>query len=259
MNKKHFLPLVFAATFALLNNTLQAVPYASCITNDFAGNNVYYYLNEDAGSVKFVVGAITNDLGAQPRGLHSVPVSGPTSYQILVNKSVVVSWVRTADDALGGTNANKFLRFFSPGGIAVNQNPKSLARFGRIYVLENAGGTTGSGRTVQDGLYVLNADRSDAFGQNDTALNGGLTWVAGNAAASDGVRSPWKIEIGTDDYVYISDFSTNNGGIFRVDPEVTTGEIVLATPGRSANPTVHTDCNGSAIAKGSIAGGNLQI
>lgn len=263
MNQKLLPALILTAlTFALANHQAVAVPYASCITNDFAGGNVYYYLNEDAGNVKFVVGTTTNDLGAQSRGLHSFPVASPTSYHILVSKSAAVAWVRTADDVLGGTNANKYLRFFSPGGIAPNRNPKNLSYFGRIYVVENAGGatsTTGTARTDQDGVYVLNADYSDALGQNDAALNGGLSWVAGTAAASDGVRSPWKIEVGDDDYLYISDFSTNNGGIFRVDPNVTVGEVVLANPGRSANPTVHTDCNGSAIAKGSLAGGNLTI
>lgn len=253
------LPLLLLSLSVLVGFTARAVPYASCITNDFAGGNVYYYLNEDSDNVKYVISGVTNDLGAQAKGLHSFPVPGATSYQLLVAKAAAATWVRSADDIL---SPNKYMRYFSPGGISPNRNAKNLSYFGRIYVVENVGGataSTGTARTDQEGIYILNADQSDALGMDDTALNGGLTFVSGSASASDGPRSPWKIEVGEDNFVYITDCSTNNGGVFRVDPNGNAGEIVLATPGRAANTSVHTDVTGSAITKGSLAGGNLQL
>jgi hypothetical protein len=250
----------FVASVLLLGFTIadsKAIPYASGIT--VSGTTVSYILNEAAENVRVVLTgpASTNDYPTLAKGTHSFDTGGAASYRIEVSKATAVGWTRISDDA------NQFNAFFSPGGVAINRNPTNLAYFGRVYVSDQRGGTTSTVglytpfRATQEGIYVLNPDLSDALGQGNAAKTAGLTFTAGTAG--EGLRSPWKIEVGEDNYLYIADFSTNTGTLFRADPDVNTGETVLSGVGSTANTSVHTSCNGSAIAKGSLAAGNLQI
>jgi len=252
-------PLLAAAIAVLSIGRANATPYASGITNN--GGNVSFILNENADNVKIIFdgGGLgnTNDLGALTKGLQSFSLGVHTSYQIHVTKSTVVGWTKISDDATTGN------RYFSPGGIAVNLNPADLGRFGRIYVVENVGGTTSTTppgapfRTVSEGVFVVNADFSDALGQGDSGLLGAVTVETGNTTG--GQRSLNKVEIGEDGFIYAADWSTNFGTIYQFDPEITNGTVVLSGAGAAANPTVHTTCNGSAIVKGSLGAGTLKV
>jgi hypothetical protein len=248
-------------TLALLAITLlffrpsaaTAVPYASGVTNN--AGTVSFTLNEAAGNVTVVFdgGASSNDLGALTNGTHSFSLGGATTFSIVVKKDVPLSWTQISTD----TNLT---RFFSGRGVAVNMDP-STPLFGRIYVANALNGTTAvGGRVTGDGIYILNADRSDALGRGDTASTGGLNFTPAPAAQNG--NSPWRIEIGPDNHLYIADFSTNFGTIYRTDPDVTLGVQVLAGKGMwapDANTSVHTTIGGSPIVKGSIETGDLTI
>lgn len=245
-----FLPaVVVALSISLFEFQTLAVPYASGVTN--GAGTIYFILNEAADNVtvtRNVGGAI--NLGALPKGTHSFALGGAATYEIAATKSAAPVWTLISDDL------NPLVRFFGPRGIAVNQNPSDLRLFGRIYVADTAGGLTTdpppeSNRTTGDGIYILNADTSDALGRGDTASTAGFDWTA-NAV------SPFKIEVGEDNQLYIGDFFDGNAGVRRTDPDVNTGEDVLSGVGLG-NPTVHTTCNGSPIVTGSIANSDLTL
>ena len=247
--------LLALAFTTLANYVGNAVPYASGITTN--GGTVSFILNEAADNVKVIYdgggAGKTNDLGALAKGSQSFPFDTGihTSYEIHVNKSAPGTWAQTSDDL------NPLVRFYGGRGIAVYNNPADLSRFGRIYIANTAAGSitaapTASSRTVGKGIYILNSDQSDALGWANTAQTAGIGFASS-------ANSPFKIEMGEDNYLYISDYSDANATIFRTDAEVTTNDMVLSGAGSAANPTVHTDIQGSAIAKGSIAGANLVI
>src|SRR5436190_600797 len=95
----------------------------------------------------------------------------------------------------------------------VNRRPAS-PYFGRIYVANARSAVTATGRPTGDGIYILNADGTDAVGQGDTALTGGLDMATG------GTSMPWRLTIGeNDDMLYICDWADSDGNLYRVDPD----------------------------------------
>ncbi|HWQ90452.1 MAG TPA: Calx-beta domain-containing protein, partial [Clostridia bacterium] len=231
----------------------RAVPYASGITSN--AGTISFVLNESADDVKVIFDGggtgNTNELGALVKGTHSFALGSHTSYEIHVTKSSAPTWAQISDDL------NPLVRFYGPRGLAVFNNPTDLSRFGRIYVSDAGGLTTAapaaSNRTTQKGIYMLKADQSDALGYGATAQNGGLIFGANG-------NSPFKIELGEDNYLYIGDFFVDTGTIYRTDADVsaTSGVAVLEGAGQ-ANPLVHTTANGSPIAKGSLEAGTLKL
>jgi hypothetical protein len=242
-----------AALVWLKPSPASAVPYASRVIN--AAGTVSFILNEAADNVTVVLdgGASSMDLGALPKGAHSFGLGTATAFSIVVSKSVPPAWTQISTD----TNE---VRFFSARGVAVNLNP-ATPLFGRIYVANAVAGTTAVGaRATGDGIYALNADQSDAVGQGNTALTGGLNFTTSPALQNG--NSPWRLEIGPDDRLYISDFATNLGTIYRTDPNVSTGEQVLAGQGSigpNANLAVHSTIGGSPIVTGSLETSDLTI
>jgi hypothetical protein len=229
-----------------------ATPYASGVTE--SGASVSFYLNEAADNVKvaFFNPKSTLDLGTLNRGQHTFPRGTATSYQIQVTKSATPVWTRISDD-----DTNALLHFFAPISLSVNRNPAST-NFGRIYVLEDGGQAAGS-RLTTEGIFVLNADISDAFGQGDSGLQAGLSAYDIWAGTGTSDRyDPFQIEVGSDDYVYISDANDPRGGLLRADPTVTSGEPVLTGIGNTVAPTIHTVLYG-VHTRGSLGGGNLTV
>jgi len=153
------------------------------------------------------------------------------------------NWVQISDDA------EVAMQYNSPRGVAVNTNPDS-PYYGRVYVANSAAGTKG------DGMYVLDADRTEAVAGLRT---GGLTWPASASA-------PWKIEVGDDDNPYIGDWTDTDGGVMRAGPNILdapdlvtgeiAGQVVLSTRGQN---TVHGSITSSPIALGSLATADLTI
>lgn len=239
---------VCAALFLVVCST-NAVPYASGVTGN--AGIVSFILNEAADNVTVIFdhGASSQDLGPLDKGTHSFPIGSAISFEIVVRKSAGSVWT------LISTDTNRLMQFNSGRGVAVNLQASTPA-FGRIYVANSSAGTA-TGRPVGDGIYVLNADQTDALGRGDAASTAGLTFTTGGQQAN----TPWHIEVGADNHLYIADFSTNAGTIYRTDPDVTSGsgEVVLAGPGATNNPSVHTTIGSSPIVLGSLATSDLTI
>ncbi len=254
---KKLVPLLTIVGLLTLETRLQATPYASGITNN--AGTVSYILNESADSVKVVFdgGGIgnTNDLGAMTKGVHSFSLDAHTSWQIEVKKSSAQIWTQISADT------NVFNQFFSPRSAAVNRNPAS-PYFGRVYVMEYGNstgtGTTGSGRSITKGVFALNGDLSDALGQGNTGLKGGLDAYNLLASTANSSYEPWKLVVGEDDYVYISDAQNARGALARVDANLANGNLVLAGVGNTARPDLHTVVYGIKVT-GSLAAGTLSV
>ncbi|MSU57513.1 MAG: hypothetical protein EXS35_04925 [Pedosphaera sp.] len=204
--------VIAVCIFSTSSLMIHAHPYASALTN--TSGTVSFRLNEAADNVKVVgnAGTLTNDLGALARGLTVTNLnlsSGMTGGVF----SVIAQKAGNGTPTLISDNANVNNQFFGPRGVAVNKRPGS-ANFGRVYVGNNPG-NTGSGRATGDGIYVLNADSTDALGQGNTALTGGLDMVVGSSSM------PWRMRVGQDDdMLYICNFTDTTGNLFRVDPDV---------------------------------------
>ena len=232
-------------TLVVIAPTAGAQPYASGLTN--SGGTIKFILNDNADSVKvaFDNGTVTNDLGALVRGINSFSLGTHTNYSIAVSK------FNSGAPAQASGDANSLVNFASGRGVAVNLNAKTR-NFGRVYVVNTTPGTSG-GRTVGRGLYILNADQSDALGRGDAASTAGVIFSSSSAS------SPSKCGVGPDDMVYVNDFASATATTWMFDPDVSVNSQVLSGIGVTANPTVHTDSSGTPVVRGSLAAGNLQL
>lgn len=216
-----------------------------------------YILNEDAnGGANDVPGVVievlneanavvrTETIPQQKRGKHSFFWDGRNNsgalqpngaYRIRVTATDLgyTAWTQLSD------NNETNMKYFSPKGVDVNRNPTS-PYYGRVYISESLGGTTG-GRTTTDGIYTINADRSDAVDVNGNPLHPGDVARGTPAgflpAATDTISvSPWKLTVGPDDNVYVVDYSDGHSGLFRFNGDLDDASFVevLDSSGRDA-------------------------
>jgi len=255
---------LLAALFLLHPRGAGAVPYASALTN--AGGRLSFRLNEAADRVRVVGGdgAGTNDLGALPAGLHVFTTDVEGVFQIEVFKAGGAGFLTPVGANRGAvlqiSPDTKATRFFSPRGVAINKDPAS-PHFGRIYVANATSGVisngfSGSPRAVGDGIYALNSDFTDALGQEDVPLTGGLNFAAGQDL------SPYRLTVGQDGNLYVCDYSDTNGGLYVVSADVGpgSGTNVLGGPAGSLFPVGNSRVHGSiaaAVVEGSVAASNL--
>ena len=202
--------------------------YASGLSKT-GDKSLNYTLNEDATTgvsvqVWQVGGGVvySENLGAQTKGVHNWTWNGnggqdgkTYTVKVVASSTGYSSWTKTSVD--GALNS-----FYSPKGVAVNRNQNSQY-FGRVYVSEGAGGSTAS-RTTQDGIYMLNADLSDAIGQGSTAKTGGVTWASSSS-------SPFRMEVGPDDSVYVCDWADTHSGLWMGDGNFDSVAAVLDNTG----------------------------
>jgi hypothetical protein len=241
---------------------IQARPYATSLTN--ASGNISFRLNESADSVKVISagGTITNDLGALAAGSHTFPLSVTGPYEVQVFKVSQPGFTSplapNSAAVLQISTDTNLLRFNNPRGLAVNTDPAS-PYFGRVYVANMS--VTNSppfARPVGDGIYVLNSDLSDALGQGDTALTGGLDFTQSVTA------SPFRLTIGRDGNLYISDWSDATGSVYVTDPDVSaaSGQNVLGGPAGGPFPVtvdrIHGSIGGLWV-EGSLVNGDLTV
>lgn len=239
-------------------------PYATALTNN--AGTVSFRLNEAADNVKVIgnSGTLTNDLGAVGRGLTvtNLTSAGLTGgvFSVVVTKAGAGTPTRISDDA------NVFNQFERPTGVAVNKRPGS-PYFGRIYVSNARTSPTGTGRAQGDGIYVLNADCTDAVGQGDVALNSGINFDSG------GTSSPWRLRVGEqDDMVYATDWSdadgTNSAALYRFDPNISEGSGTNMFPyldgpldgtGAGLPPGYNHGSISEVYVTGSLATGDLTV
>lgn len=258
-----------------------AAPYASGIIN--TGSSVSFVLNEPTDSLTVSInGGAPIVLDGSTKGTKTFAVSSLTdTFVINAYKTDTVGYtiptgatIATAANGLSQpTNAaglrllsddtNVLTRFNSPRGIAVNNNPNAGSFFGTAYVANSAGGSTAAvagvvaARTLGDGLYALKADQSDGLGYGDTAQTGGITNWASAASAS----APFRLSTGSDNNVYISDFSDTTGTVWRMGPSLTGGVNMLnVVGGPSAVPNTQNHGSTTAVyVTGSAATGDLSI
>lgn len=254
--------LPLAAAALLLPAALQATPYASQLAND--AGTVSFRLNESADSVLVVytnlsATLVTNDLGALPAGPVTNALGVPGTFSVVVSKQAGAGYASGTALQIS-SDANNTMRFNSPRGVAVNQNPAS-PYFGRIYVANSAAGSAGTRTSVGDGIYVINPDFTDAVGQGNDPRTGGIT-TFDSADGTDSTLSPWRLEVGQDDQLYIADYSSTNGTIYVTDPDVTTGTNILAglgAPGSATASPNHGRIGSSVFATGSLGTGDLTL
>ena len=126
-----------------------AVPYASGIRNT-TGNTWEFVLNQGASGVSVVRnGGNALNLGALAAGRYTFDMTGFSTFDIKVanNAPTAWSWVNNT--------ASLYDDFERPTGMAVNSNPANLAYFGTVYVNNSTTLTSGTGRTMGDGVYAL--------------------------------------------------------------------------------------------------------
>ncbi len=244
----------------LASSSAWAHPYASAVTNN--AGTVSFILNESANNVQVAfdnAGAgytSTNNLGALANGLQSFALGTHTNFAIIVTKG------GNGIPFQISTDTNPLVNFALPEGMAVNVNPKT-ANFGRIYVANSEPGTVpsfGVTRTTTQGVYLLNADQSDAVGQGSTALTAGLS--VDTTASANAV--PYKIAIGSDDLVYVSDCRSlmntpidneAGSGIWVAAPDFSSGQDLFPF----GSSTEFGGVDGTPAVRGSLATSNLVV
>ena len=255
--------LSLLAAAGLLAPPAQAVPYASNLTND--AGTVSFRLNESADNVKVISGggATTNNLGALAGGLHTFPLGITGTFQVSASKASPAGFTTAIAPNRGAilqiSTDNNLVRFNQPRGLTVSTDPAS-PYFGRVYVANGESGAITNlnfpgTRTCGDGIYMLNADLSDALGLGDTASSGGLDFSTGGAV------SPYRLSLGSDGNLYVCNWSDADGSLYVTDANVSGGGAnVLGGPAGGPFPVTTARYHGSiaaAVVEGSLAGGNL--
>lgn len=200
-------------------------------------NSLSYILNENANvgvniEVWKVGGGLvySENLGAQSAGTQNWMWNGTgyiagDTYTVKINPSSTgyANWTKLSTD-------NPLNSFFSPRGVDVSRDPGSQY-FGRVYVSESVGGapTVGvvRGAATQDGVYMLNADGTDAVGQGNTARNGGVAW--------GGTNSPFRLTVGPEQKVYLTDWSDAHSGLWVGDADFNSAVSVFDNTNRAAS------------------------
>jgi hypothetical protein len=221
-----------ATTFA--NVYPSALRQSANSFNPGAAENVTlnYVLNEDATGVTIDIlnssSAVVKTFspGAQVKGTQSVIWDGTDnsavvlpdgdySFRVTSTGTNRTSWSPIFTDVV--TN-----NFFLPRGVAVNKNANS-PYYGRVYVTESGASTTSpappnntdpvntaAGRSVTSGVYMVNADLTDTGIAGGTGVHtGGVTWIANSQS------SPYKVAVGPDDSVYVTDWADAHSGLWQ--------------------------------------------
>ncbi len=232
-----------------------AHPYASGLTN--RSGTIYFVLNENAGDVSVIYGAnaATNDLGPLSAGVNSFSLgyqgTNYTNYAIVVTKTGSGAVSQISVDSANNS-------IYGPRGVAVNRNP-ATHNFGRIYICNaNSGqGVPAPGKYTTRGIFILNADTSDALGRGTNGSLGGIT------LGSNTTYEPYKPFVGPDDSVYIGACGADGTGgtaggasVWKSDPDITNSVAILKY---GLSTTNFGPCQSTPFVTGSLATGNLSL
>lgn len=124
----------------------------------------------------------------------------------------------------GEGSLEKKFQFYTPAGLAVDNNPNS-PYFGRIYISESRNGASitvnGASKTSEEGVYMFNPDLSGG----DIPYTGGVSWNQGTS--KDGESNPYdmygpaRIAIDDEGFVYVCDNGPvphGTSGVWRMNP-----------------------------------------
>jgi hypothetical protein len=173
-------------------------------------------------------------------------VGGLYSVSITAASSGYTNWTQTSSEA----NDVQY-HVWEPRGIAVNRNTNS-PYYGRLFVANANEGLDPIGH-LGDRVGILKLNADGTYAADGGYSDGGYDWSRGQPPF-DGV-SPWKLEVGPDDRLYVNDFY-DQGLIFSFDQLVSSNSIraVLRADNYWANSLVYYD--GMFI---SGSPGNMQI
>jgi hypothetical protein len=204
-----------------------------------------FTLNEDAQSVVISISKegetlTSHNAGALTKGTHSIiNPFGTTGFDAWS----VTATARPVSRPVKISGSESHFQFNNSRGVVVDNNPESPF-FGRIYISEGQGGSA-TGRTTNDGVYVLDAGLNDITGQGATAYAGNVGWHTTAA-------SPFRLAVAPNGQVYITDWSdTPASGIWVMDP---------ANPGAAFRPVFGgtTDATGLATESGTAIHGSVS-
>ena len=86
-------------------------------------------------------------------------------------------------------------------------------------------GTAGDNRATTKGIYVMDAASEDFLGLGNTAATANITF------GNNTTYSPFRLFVGPDDTVYVSDAATNKiGGVWRTDPRMINSTNIFLAP-----------------------------
>jgi len=162
----------------------------------------------NAGPNTVVWDGTNDDASAAAVGLYNI--------RITASAAGYETWTNITDD---GTNFGVFL----PTSIAVNKNSNS-PYYGRVFIGNGMAGavdfTNASNGDVfiGNGILKCNADGSPA--EEGGFSTGGYAWGNGGYAAP----SPWKMDVGSDDRLYVDDW-TGNGVVISFDQVLSTNYL----------------------------------
>jgi len=132
----------------------------------------------------------------------SVASVGAYNVRITANAAGYNEWTNITDDGID-------FDVFYPTGIAVNRNTNS-PYYGRVFI-----GNAPATDVTNPGIFKCNADGSPV--EEGSFSTGGYPWSGGGYANP----SPWKMDVGPDDRLYVEDLS-GNGTVMSFDQVLST-------------------------------------
>ncbi len=268
----------FAAVLVLTtcSSMALAAPYASGIT--VSGTTVDFILNQDADSLTYSINGgspIAVPTGTA-KGSHSFTLNSPTdTFSIVAEKSEVGfttpdgnTYARLASGVpynvpsftgtLTSDLANPLTKFNSPRGVGVSNDPNA-PNFGAVYVSNSAAGTAAGRPLTGKGLYVLNADQTQAYSNIITDSNAAQQDPLFGATTN--ANTPYKLTVGKGGDVFVAGFADALSGVWRMSPDLQTNSQVLAgTTGPTPLPSGQNHGSvTSTYVEGSVATNDLVL
>ncbi len=219
--------LALLAAFAVPSESQAAVfaAHLQMVDNGNGTFNLNYRLNEPAnqgvtvrvkGPSPLTTVVRTFNQGAQTTGSQTVVWDGKNDLAVAVPPGQYTWEVEASTNNTGATayvktidGSNPIHTFFAPYGVDTNNDPTSPF-FGTVYVTNNAGTVTATGRVTTDGVYILSADMEDITNQGNTAYGGGVAWGT--------TSSPFRCHVAPDGKVFVADWSDTNSGVWIMNP-----------------------------------------
>jgi hypothetical protein len=215
-------------------NTGQNVTLGYLLNEDATAGVTVSILNNANTVVRTITGGTTKGVNqvvwdGKDDSNASLPV-GNYSFRVTTNGTTRTDWGLISTD-------NALTDFELPRGVAINNNPNSTY-YGRVYVSNGRNSATGGGRIMSDGIYVLNSDLTDTNITGGTGpYTAGVAWqdAAAPVGPDTGGTSPFRLQVGSDDSVYITDWSDPHAGLWQATPDLSSAVEVLDSTGRAAS------------------------
>ena len=239
-------------------------------TNSSATVDLSFRLNEPAAETGIDIYRADNnalvrhaDLGSKPRGRvtwtwdlkdnSSQPVSKNTEYyfKVRAKSNGFSAWTQISNDN------DQPGKFYHARSVDVNKDPASPF-FGRIYVNQPIVGATTAPPEPQrnfsgKGLWAMNADMTDALGQGDNPMTGGVAWVTSS-------NTPYHITVGPEGKVYMFGWADAQSGVWVAPQDLSGNWVAILDPADATQGTgaLYEDNNGvpsPPALHGSVSGG----